>query len=293
MEIPDEWLAPKKDGNSSQSSGGSSSRKRAAADHAPSSSSSTSNKRGATTVKNAGDAPEPPPPVIVSHHHHQHEVPPSSGNKACGRPLRDEVAKALARDSTQAAEELLEVDSLLCRLPYKRMLASFCTNAALEAAGVPYVTRAYEEAFMHEVVSKEQRECARGKLCECMFIDKENPFICVEFLLPGEKPPPMPNLCVLCSRATTQQLYYDIMYDRAEFGGVIQRFGNLHSQEGEYALDAMLIASPSAPAHVMPLPIVSHQRNRYQVTVNGGVRYLRQQRVYFQTTPSCSAGNGS
>ena len=68
--------------------------------------------------------------------------------------------------------------------------------------------------------------------------------------------------------------------------GVIQRFGNLHSQEGEYALDAMLIASGSAPVHVMPLPIVSHQRNRYYVVLQGGLRRLKQQRVYFQSTPS-------
>jgi len=58
-------------------------------------------------------------------------------------------------------------------------------------------------------------------------------------------------------------------------------------QEGEYALDAMLIASASAPMHVMPLPIVSHQRNRYYVVMHGGVRYLKQCRVYFQPTPSC------
>ena len=49
----------------------------------------------------------------------------------------------------------------------------------------------------------------------------------------------------------------------------------------------MLIASASAPMHVMPLPIVSHQRNRYYVVMHGGVRYLKQCRVYFQPTPSC------
>ena len=74
---------------------------------------------------------------------------------------------------------------------------------------------------------------------------------------------------------------------RQDFGGVIQRFGNIHSQPGEYALEAMLVASQNAPVHIMPLPIVSHQRNRYSVYTKGGIKYLRQSRVYFQSTPSC------
>ena len=122
---------------------------------------------------------------------------------------------------------------------------------------------------------------------QAMFIDPATPFTCVEFLLPGEPPPPTPGLCVLCTRATTQQLYYDIMYDEQPITGIIQRYGNLHSQEGEYALDAMLIASTSAPLHVMPLPIVSHQRNRYHVVSQGGIHHLKQSRVYFRHTPSC------
>ena len=35
-------------------------------------------------------------------------------------------------------------------------------------------------------------------------------------------------------RAVTQQLYYDIMFDKHDFLGVIQRFGNIHSQEGPF-----------------------------------------------------------
>jgi hypothetical protein len=96
-------------------------------------------------------------------------------------------------------------------------------------------------------------------------------------------------MCVLCYRAITQQLYYDVIFDKCEFPGTIQKFGNIHSESGEYALEAMLIAAPSAPVHIMPLPIVSHQRNRYQVySVSGGVKRLRQTNVYFQHTPSCN-----
>ena len=106
----------------------------------------------------------------------------------------------------------MQVDSLICRLPYKQMLASLNPSSFSEPT-IPYVSRAYEESFMREPMYKEERPCAREKGCECMFIDASNPFIGVEFLLPGERPPPTPNLCVLCSRATTQQLYYDIMFD--------------------------------------------------------------------------------
>ena len=77
------------------------------------------------------------------------------------------------------------------------------------------------------------------------------------------------------------------LYSLQEFGGVIQRFGNIHSQPGEYALSAMLITAANAPVHIMPLPIVSHQRNRYTTYLQGGVKYLKQSRVFFVSTPSC------
>ena len=87
-------------------------------------------------------------------------------------------------------------------------------------------------------------------------------------------------------------LYYDVIFDKCEFPGTIQRFGNIHSEPGEYSLDAMLIASPTAPVHIMPLPIVSHQRNRYTVYVSSGIKRLKQSRVHFHSTPSCSADSG-
>lgn len=214
---------------------------------------------------------------------------------AASTPLRDEVLRNIAScgDRAPTVRETLEVDSLICRLPYKKMLTSLCNrDGATRAADIQYVTRAYEESYMHEPMGKDQRECAKGKACECMFIDPSNAFVCVEFLLPGERPSPTPQMCVLCCRATTQQLYYDMMFDRQDYGTVIQRYGNLHSQEGEYALDAMLMASPSAPVHLLPLPIVAHQRNRYSVVSKRGIRYLKQHRVLFQDTPSCTADSG-
>ena len=189
----------------------------------------------------------------------------------------------------------IDTEGLLSRLPYKKMLSDMFggnLRGNMQNPTIPYVTRAYEEAFMREPMHANERECARGKKCECMFIDRGQPFVGVEFLLPGESVPRTPHLCVLCCRATTQQLYHDVMFDRVEFPGCIQRFGNIHSEPGEYSLDAMLIAVHTAPVHVMPLPIVSHQRNRYNVYVTGGIKHLKQSRVHFHFTPSCFAESG-
>jgi hypothetical protein len=189
----------------------------------------------------------------------------------------------------------IDTEGLLSRLPYKKMLSDMFggnLRGNMHNAAIPYVTRAYEEAFMREPMHSNERECARGKQCECMYIDRAQAFVGVEFLLPGESVPRTPHLCVLCCRATTQQLYYDVMFDKVDFPGCIQRYGNIHSEPGEYSLDAMLIAVQTAPVHVMPLPIVSHQRNRYSIRVVGGIKHLKQSRVHFRCTPSCSAGSG-
>jgi hypothetical protein len=115
------------------------------------------------------------------------------------------------------------VDNLLSRLPYKKMLCDMfggTLRGNLQTSQIPYVTRAYEEAFMREVQHPGERECARAQQCECMFIDRQQPFVGVEFLLPSEERPPTPHLCVLCCRAITQQLYYDVMFDKADFPGL-------------------------------------------------------------------------
>jgi len=186
-------------------------------------------------------------------------------------------------------DQFLDTDSLISKLPYKKMLLDIFggnLRGNLQMMDIPYVTRVYEESFMREPLNSSERECAKGKLCECMFIDKKQQFVGVEFLLPGEKQQRNSNMCVLCYRQMTQQLYYDVIFDKCEFPGCIQKFGNIHSEKGEYLLDAMLIAAPTAPSHVMPIPIVSHQRNRYTVYVSGGIKRLSQSRVYFQNTPS-------
>ena len=43
---------------------------------------------------------------------------------------------------------------------------------------------------------------------ESRFIDRNAPFVGVEFRLPGD--PEAAQLCVLCSRRLTQKLFYDM-----------------------------------------------------------------------------------
>jgi hypothetical protein len=105
--------------------------------------------------------------------------------------------------------------------------------------------------------------------CECNFISKDNGFTGVEFLLPNEIDTGVRQTCILCHRRTVQTLFYDLLYAGRPFKGVIQRFGNICSKVGEYSNDVMLICPIGGPVQCMPLPSVSHQRNRYTVVTQG------------------------
>lgn len=178
----------------------------------------------------------------------------------------------------------LELDTLLSRLPYKQMMQDILpSNTERAMASVPLVTRVYEESYMREPMRTGERLCVMGTECECMFINPNNAFVGVEFVIPDEDlDTQTPQMCVLCSRACTQQLFYDVVFDNTTFQGTIQRFGNMHSIPNEYMKESMLICPPNGPIHAMPLPIVSHQRNRYTVVKLGGVKYIRQHGVFFQ-----------
>jgi hypothetical protein len=69
---------------------------------------------------------------------------------------------------------------------------------------------------------------------------------------------------------------------------VIQRYGNIFGQPGEYSAECMLVCPQGLGLHAMPLPCMSHQRSRYSVTTQGSVKSLRQHRVSHEAfqTPS-------
>jgi len=191
-----------------------------------------------------------------------------------------------------ATPEELQLDHVLSSVPYQSMLESLFGGVTEHAATIPIVAKAYEESFMREAMTGE-RQCAMGELCECMFIDKNAPFVGVEFVIgdvsvkneTSEKrniTETYSRMCVLCYRKTTQKLFYDMCYSGRRIHGVIQHYGNMCNQPGEYARSCMLICPPSTQWNCMPLPIMSHQRNRYRVYIVAGMKHLQQLRVSYE-----------
>lgn len=184
----------------------------------------------------------------------------------------------------------LQLDHVLSSVPYQAMLESLFGGVSQPAREVPLVTKSYEESFMREPGTGEL-PCALGELCECRFIDKNAPFVGVQFELPGtagKGDAAGARMCVLCYRKTTQKLFYDACYSGRRVQGLIQHYGNLCNQPGEYSRSCMLICPPTAQWQCMPLPVMSHQRNRYRVHVVAGVKHLQQLRVAHEdfATPS-------
>ena len=181
----------------------------------------------------------------------------------------------------------LQLDHVLSSVPYQAMLESLFGGVSQPAREVPLVTKSYEESFMREPAAGES-QCVMGDLCECRFIDRNAPFIGVQFELPCVSNDGGAQMCVLCYRKTTQRLFFDVCYSGKRVQGLIQHYGNLCNQPGEYARSCMLICPPSAQWQCMPQPIMSHQRNRYRVHVVAGVKHLQQLRVAFEdfATPS-------
>lgn len=137
---------------------------------------------------------------------------------------------------------------------------------------------------MREAIGKEP-QCVMREQCECMFIDRNTPFIGASFWVPGTTAH-LAGMCVLCCRKTTQKLFYDMVYQKVRVRAVIQAYGNICNAPGEYARECMLVCPANSFVENMPLPIMSHQRNRYTVHMVAGVRSLRQHGVQFESFPA-------
>jgi hypothetical protein len=207
------------------------------------------------------------------------------------RGLYHQVEK-LARRPGCALQDGIYLDSIMTHIPYSDVLQQmFGGNAVQDSACVPIVTRAYEESYMREVFGATEEACIMGSSCECQFVDEHNAFTGVRFTLPIEAFSSSVNnidefaankLCVLCCRKNTQSLFYEALYNHRAYSACIQLYGNVCDRPGEYAKEAMLICPLNGPINNMPLPVVSHQRNRYSVVVHNGIRQLRQHRVGYE-----------
>jgi len=176
----------------------------------------------------------------------------------------------------------IDTESILNDIPFERLLMSIKTNDNIP--DVPIVTRVYEERFMRESTSASEKNCVMGNNCECMLIDPVAPFVCTQFVIPNVSNSHQ-GMCVLCLRKTTQLLYYKTIYNGHNVNAVIQKYGNICNQTDEYHPSVMLICPPNGPVHTMPVPIVSHQRNRYKVEVISGIKHIRHFRVRMSDFP--------
>lgn len=171
----------------------------------------------------------------------------------------------------------LQLHTLISRLPFNEMLGQMMMDGNATSTDVPVVTKAYEESFMREPMYADEEPCVCGEQCEARFIDPDQPFVAVQFVL-GGLPGDGPAMCVLCTRRVTQELFYDLVYGGHEMSGLIQRYGVICGPN-EYAKEALLLCPPNGPVHNHPLPSVAHHRHKYVVIVQNNIRYLRQHNV--------------
>ena len=221
-----------------------------------------------------------------------HQAVAQGGQVGFTSDLEDTILRGLMDE--QSAEQQqgvtpMDVTHILSKVSYRSMLENLFHDSAAAANEVPIFTRAYEESKMRQPL-KGEAACVMGANCECQFLDPKLHFTAVEVRLPHD--PPQPQMCVLCSRKTTQKLFYDMCFAGEPVKGVIQRWGNIFGTSGEYAPECMLSCSAPAMLVAMPVPCMSHQRNRYTVEVRGGVRSLKQNRVApedFQPPSVCAS----
>lgn len=204
--------------------------------------------------------------------------------------LCTEICQNVLDSKKEQLQDTVSFDTILSSIPYRNILDTLFGGVDVPPSDVPVVAKRFEESFMRECVIQGERKCVLGQDCECRFIDKDNQFVGVEFLVPGQTTSNCtPQMCVLCSRKHTQKLYYDMLFKPpSSYIGAIQRYGVIHNSEGEYSPDYVLVMPPNGPVHAMPYPFPVHCRNNYRVIVRSATRYLVQRPESAFQSPSLS-----
>ena len=221
------------------------------------------------------------------------------------------VEQHLAIASETPTDITLDIDPLLSSIPFIKLLNTIKPD--VNVPSIPLVSRQYEEKFLREAFSHKESSCVMGSQCECMVLDVEKPFVGVQFVIPNtlnhndvmstddqlesnastSHPPDASvswlnrskstnGMCLLCLRKTTQILFYQTIHKAQRIHGVIQRYGNICNDPGEYHSNAMLVCPPNGPIQCMPLPIVAHQRSNYRVELRNGIHWITQKNVAFE-----------
>jgi hypothetical protein len=207
------------------------------------------------------------------------QTDPVSLNELCGS-----ICQVILDSKSKESSETLTFETVLSNIPYQKILENLFGGGSMPDYAVPVITKAFEESFMREPMYANERKCVMGPDCECRYIDRENQFTGVEFVLPGET---TPQMCVLCSRKHTQKMYYDMLYrPPVTHIGTIQRYGVLCSVNGEYSVDYVLIMPPHGPVQCMPYPSPVHSRNNYSIRVHSSTRYIVQRQESAFRLPS-------
>lgn len=214
--------------------------------------------------------------------HHEHQEP------CTVEDLASNICKHILETPPSRLEANLSFETVLSNVCYRQILENLFGSDGPPTASVPILSKSYEEAYMRECLGSHERPCVMGAECECMLVDRSNPFVGTELLLPGEqRTTTEPQMCVLCCRKHTQKLFYDLLYSHTGLNiGLIQRYGVVVGVSGEYSRDATLVMPPTGPVQCMPFPSPCHCRAHYTVKVRNTCRYLIQnESVGFRLPP--------
>lgn len=196
--------------------------------------------------------------------------------------LREFEEQAVNKSADSSSTSVwIALNVVLDNSTFQKTLLAHDMSNKMENHVVPVVSRSYEEQYMRECVDENEKGCSMGQYCECNFIDENHSFVGVSFVMP-EAIQDSRGLCILCLRKLTQMLFYRVQKSGYKTSHLIQTYGNLCDQPGEYHSSAMLLMPPHGPVHCMPLPVVAHQRSKYYVVYEDGVRRLKQRNVYVE-----------
>tara|TARA_B100001540_G_scaffold284144_1_gene276204 strand:- start:9627 stop:10358 length:732 start_codon:yes stop_codon:yes gene_type:complete len=199
----------------------------------------------------------------------------------CNEGLRHIGAVIATQLQQQPSNEVrnFDISSWLESIPFVKLLTD--VNTDTKGEHVPLVSRVYEEQYMRQAMNSGETSCVMKSQCECMLLDPKQPFQGVAFPIPSMNAS-VNGMCLLCLRKTTQMLFYNTIHCGQSVNALIQKYGNICNEPGEYHSSAMLICPPNGPVQSMPLPIVAHQRNKYTVMERGGILWVKQTNVYFE-----------
>jgi hypothetical protein len=127
-----------------------------------------------------------------------------------------EVEQLLQRYEEQTANRCADTSTtsvwiglnvVLDHSTFQKSLLAHDLGNKMHNNSVPVVTRAYEESFMRECNDEHERACSMGQYCECNFIDHEQAFVGVAFVMPELHAEDL-GMCILCLRKLKQMLFY-------------------------------------------------------------------------------------